>query len=85
MLREALDLILFYFHTLNGLCLPTSEGRYKMYWIQLQVASVENNFLEEPSFPVVFFWNCSAYVETCTIIYSIESCATAVPDVSNLD
>lgn len=35
-------------------------------------------------FPVVFFWNCSAYVKTF-IIYSIESCATAVPDVSNLD
>lgn len=34
-------------------------------------------------FPVVL-WNRSAYVKMY-IIYSTESCATAVPDVSNLD
>lgn len=33
-----------------GFALQMSEDRYEMYWTQLQVASFEKNFLEEPSF-----------------------------------
>lgn len=56
----------------------------KMYCTKLQVDSFEKNFLKNPEFPVVFFWNCSAYVETC-ISFTVLRRATAVPDVSNLD
>lgn len=67
-----------------GFALQKSEDRYEMYWTQLQVASFENNFLEEPSFLLSSF-GIVVHMLNLYIIYSIESCATAVPDVSNPD
>lgn len=59
----------------------------KKYCTKLQEDKHVKTFYGEKKlfeFPVVFFWNYSAYVKMY-IIYGIESCATAVPDVSNLD
>lgn len=69
MLQEALDLIIFYFRTINGLCFRTSEDRYKMYCIQLQVASFENNFLEEPSFLLSSF---GIVVHMLKLVYHLQ-------------
>lgn len=68
MLWEALNLI-FYFRTINGLCLQPSEDRYKMYCIQLQVASFENNFLEEPSFLLSSF---GIVVHMLKLVYHLQ-------------
>lgn len=81
--------VLFYFRIINGLCLPTSQWQRRTTVqncrkINMWKLSMEKKREKNTEFPVVFFWNCSAYVTTC-IIYSIESRATAVPDVSNLD